>query len=137
METALGAREKAVAVREQMVAELERKVNAFPKELEAAVKKAVDEVTQRLSGDAKNREELQKSGFDGERKVLATKIDALEKTVKEQHEQLQKLSQQLEKSYQKVEDIAVKAVQSASAFQSATSLQQMVNEQARKQGQEK
>lgn len=136
-ESLLAAREKAVADREQAIADLERKVAAFPKELEVSVKKAVDEVTQRMTADAKNREELQKSGFDGERKVLVTKIDGLEKTVKEQHEQLSRLSQQLEKSYQKVEDIAVKAVQSASAFQSATSLQQMMSEQARKQGQEK
>jgi hypothetical protein len=57
--------------------------------------------------------------------------------VKEQHEQITKLTQQLEKSYQKVEDIAVKAVQSASAYQSAANLHQMITEQARKQSQEK
>ncbi len=136
MEAALGAREKAVADREKSVAELESKVNGFPNELDGAVKKAVQDVTSRLTTDAKNREELLKKEFDGERKVLTTKIDALEKMVKEQHEQIGRLSQQLEKSYEKVEDIAVKAVQSASAIQSGN-FQQMVNEQARKQGQEK
>jgi len=136
METSLGAREKAVADRERAIAELEQKVNGFPGELEAAVKKAVQDISGRLTADAKSREELLKKEFDGERKVLTTKIEALEKMVKEQHEQIGRLSQQLEKSYEKVEDIAVKAVQSASAFQSG-SFQQMVNEQARKQGQEK
>ncbi len=136
MEAALGAREKAVAERERVVADLEQKVNGFPGELESAVKKAVQDVTNRLAGESKNREELLKKEFDGERKVFTTRIDALEKTVKEQHEQVGRLSQQLEKSYEKVEDIAVKAVQSASAIQSG-SFQQMVNEQARKQGQEK
>ena len=115
---------------------MEQKVNGFPGELESAVKKAVQDVTNRLAGESKNREELLKKEFDGERKVFTTRIDALEKTVKEQHEQVGRLSQQLEKSYEKVEDIAVKAVQSASAIQSG-SFQQMVNEQARKQGQEK
>lgn len=136
METALGAREKVVAERERAVAELEAKVDSFPDEMDGAVKKAVQDATGRLTADAKNREELLKKEFDGERKVLTTRIDALEKSVKEQHEQIVRLTQQLEKSYEKVEDIAVKAVQSASAYQSG-SFQQMVNEQARKQGQEK
>jgi flagellar motility protein MotE (MotC chaperone) len=101
------------------------------------VKKAVQETTDRISADAGSREQLLKKEFDGEKKVLTTKIEALEKTVKEQHEQITKLTQQLEKSYQKVEDIAVKAVQSASAYQSAANLHQMITEQARKQSQEK
>lgn len=136
MESALSVREKAVADREATVADLEQKVAGFPNELEAAVKKAVQDVSSRLTAEAKGREELLKKEFDGERKVLSTKIEALEKTVKEQYEQIGRLSQQLEKSYQKVEDIAVKAVQSASAFSSG-SFQQMVSDQARKQAQEK
>jgi hypothetical protein len=137
MEIALTAREKAVAEREQEAGELKKKVDQFPKELEVAVKKAVQETTDRLVGESRAREELSGKGFDGELKVMTTKVVSLEQMVKEQREQITRLTQQLEKSYQKVEDIAVKAVQSASASQSTANLQQMIAEQARKQGQEK
>ncbi len=123
--------------RERLMTGSEDRVNSFPKELETAVKKAVLETTDRLSAEAKGREELLRKGFEGEQKVLTTRITSLEQTVKEQREQITRLTQQLEKSYEKVEDIAVKAVQSASASQSSANLQQMIAEQARKQGQDK
>jgi hypothetical protein len=137
MEAELATRERAVADREQRVADLENRVSSFPGELDVAVKKATQEASARLSGESKNREELLKREFDGERNVLTTKIEALEKTAKEQHEQISRLMAQLEKSYEKVEDIAIKAVQSVSASQSSANLQQMIAEQTRKQGQEK
>jgi hypothetical protein len=137
MESILAAREKAVVEKEQERAELEKKIVLFPKELEAAVKKAVQETTDRLAAETKGREELLAKGFEGEQKVSTTRIASLEQMVKEQREQIARLTQQLEKSYEKVEDIAVKAVQSASASQSTASLQQILAEQTRKQGQEK
>ncbi|MBW2674943.1 MAG: hypothetical protein JRD89_16270, partial [Deltaproteobacteria bacterium] len=59
--------------------------------------------------------------------------ESLEKTVKEQAEQISKLSGQLEKSYQKVEDIAVKAVEGSSNLQSLSNLQQMMADQSKRQ----
>jgi hypothetical protein len=137
LEDVLESREKAVAEREERMTDLENQVAGLSNELEGAVKKAIKETEARISMDAKYREELLKKEFEGERKVLTTKIEALEKTVSEQHEQIARLSQQLDKSYQKVEDIAVKAVQSASAAQSASGMQQLLNEQTRRQAQEK
>nr|HID59118.1 hypothetical protein [Desulfobacterales bacterium] len=52
-----------------------------------------------------------KREFDRERNVLITRIDSLEKMVKQQNEQIAKLSRQLEMAYQKVEDIPVKAIE--------------------------
>jgi uncharacterized coiled-coil protein SlyX len=69
--------------------------------------------------------------------VLTTKIDSLTKTVTEQSEQIARISQQLEKAYQKVQDIAIKAIEGSSNFKSMTSFQQLLTEQARKQPQEK
>ncbi|HRR42164.1 MAG TPA: hypothetical protein P5244_13090 [Syntrophales bacterium] len=43
-----------------------------------------------------------------------------------QAEQVAKLSAQLEKSYQKVEDIAVKAIEGSSNLKSLSNLQQMM-----------
>ena len=137
MERELDEREKAVAEREGELDELQKKVSSFPKEMETAINKATNETTEKVKLEAKNREELLKKELDGEKNVLTIRIESLERMVKEQSGQIAKLSQQLEKSYQKVEDIAVKAIEGSSNFKSLTSLQQLMTEQTRKQPQEK
>jgi hypothetical protein len=94
-------------------------------------------MTERLKGEAGSREELLRKEFDGERNVLNTRIESSEKTVKEQGEHIAKLSLQMEKAYQKVQDIAVKAIEGSSNAKSLANLQQLLNEQIRKQPQEK
>jgi len=137
MEKELTEREKAVAEREEELGELQKKVIAFPKEMENAVNKAVKETTEKITLEAKNKAELIRKEFDGERNVLTTRIESLEKTVKEQRVQISNLSEQLEKAYQKVQDIAIKSVEGSSNLKSLSSLQQLVSEQARRQPQEK
>ncbi len=136
MERELADREKAIVEQETELNELRKQVSAFPKELQAAVSKAVKEAVQSLESEAKNREELLKKEFDGERNVLNTRIESLEKTVTEQNEQIAKLSQQVEKAYGQVQDIAIKAIEGTSHSQPLTNLQQLMAEQARKQSPE-
>ena len=137
MQNELKEREKVVAQKEEELNELRRKASAFPKELETAVAKAIKETTDRLNLEAKNREELVKKEFIGERNVLTTRIESLEKSVKEQNEQIAKLSQQLEKAYQQVQEIAVKTIEGSSTIKSFANLQQWISEQTRKAPQEK
>ena len=137
MEKELTGREKAVAEREEELAELQKKVIAFPDEIKEAVNKAVKETTERITLEAKNKEELIRKEFDGERNVLKTRIESLEKTVKEQSGHIANLSGQLEKSYQKVQDIAIKSVEGSSNLKSFANLQQLASEQTRRQSQEK
>jgi hypothetical protein len=137
MESELREREKAIAEREDELNELRKKVSAFPKEMETAVAKAVKEATEKLNLEAKNREELQKREFVGERNVLTTRIESLEKMVKEQSEQITKLTQQLEKAYQQVQEIAVKTIEGSSNIKSFANLQQWISEQTRKSSQDK
>ena len=132
MDKELIERGQALARREEEVNELRARATAFPKEMEKAVSDAVKEVTARLSLEAKNKEELLKKEFEGERRVLATRIEALERLTKEQNDQITRLSQQLEKSYEQVQGIAVKAVEGSSNSKSLSTLQQLVAEQARK-----
>ena len=133
MEKDLAEREKAINEKEEEMNELRKNVSAFPKELETAVNKAVKETTERITAEAKNKEQLLNKEFEGERKVFTTRIESLEKTVEVQAEQISKFSGQLEKSYQKVEDIAVKAIEGSSNFKSLSNLQQMMVDQAKKQ----
>ena len=137
MENELKEREKAIAEHEGELNELRKKVTAFPKESETAVSKAIKETTDRLNLEAKNREELVKKEFIGERNVFTTRIESLEKIVKEQTEQIAKLSQQLEKAYQQVQEIAVKTIEGSSTIKSFANLQQWISEQTRKAPQEK
>ena len=136
MEKELADREKAIAEKETELNELRKQASAFPKELQSAVNQAVKEAIQRVESEAKNRDELLKKEFDGERNVLNTRIESLEKTVTEQNEQIAKLSQQVEKSYSQVQDIAIRAIEGTSRSQPLANLQQLMAEQTRKQSPE-
>jgi hypothetical protein len=131
------AREKAIGEREQELKELRARVDGLPKELETAIARAVKEATERLRADSTSREELSKREFAGERNVLTTRITALEQVVKEQAEQITRLSTQADKAYTQVQDIAVKAFEGSSASKSFASVQQFLAEQSRRPAQEK
>ena len=102
-----------------------------------AVAQAVKEVSNRLQAEAKAREDLLKKEFEGERNVFTTRIASLEKTGKEQADQLAKLAAQLEKAYQKIEDVAVKTIEGSAQTRAYANLQQLVADQLKKQAPEK
>ncbi|MFZ1982936.1 MAG: hypothetical protein WAU91_00905 [Desulfatitalea sp.] len=106
----LQQREKIVTEREQHVDHLEARVAAFPQELEAKLAQAVKAAVDSVKSENSKNEQLLKKGFEGEKNVLQTRINAMEQTVASQARQIDILTQQLEKAYEKVQDIAVKAV---------------------------
>ena len=132
-EKELVEREKAIAEKETELNELRKKVSSFPNEMESAVNKAVKETTDKLQQESENREELLKKDFNGERNVLTMRVKSLDETVKQQSEQITKLSQQLERAYQNIQGIAVKTVED----RSFSGLQGLLTEQTKKQSQEK
>jgi hypothetical protein len=105
--------------------------------LESALDKAVKETADRLKVEAKNREELLRKEFDGERNVFAARTEALEKMNKDLSDQSAKLSKQLEAAYQKVQEIAEKAIEGSSQAKSLADLQKLLAEQSRKSSAEK
>jgi DNA repair exonuclease SbcCD ATPase subunit len=111
----LAEREQAVARQEQESAELRAKVERFPKELESAVAREVKEALVRAELEAKYKTQLLQKEAEGEKNVLTTRIASLEQSAREQSDQIAKLSQQLEKSYLQVQNIAVKAVEGSSS----------------------
>jgi hypothetical protein len=133
----LAEREKSVADREKELVELRAKAAGFPKEMESAITQAVKEASEKLKLEAKNREEILQKGFDGERNVLATRNEALEKANKELVAANAKLTQQLEGAYQKVQEIAEKTVEGASQSKSLNDLQRLLLEQGRKSNPDK
>jgi len=132
MERELALRETAIAERENDLETLRKRAEAFPKELEEAVNKAILETAENKKKEYENQKELMAKEFTGERNVLTARIDSLEKTIKEQNQQISKLSSQLEKSYTQVQDIAVKAVEGSHTMKSFGNLEQIISEQSRK-----
>lgn len=136
-EKELAEREKVIAGQEEDLRELREQVAGFPKEIEKAVSNAVKEATDRVKMDAKNKDDLLRKEFEGERNALKTRLESLEKVAGEQNDRIAKLTEQLEQSYQKVQDIAVKAVEGSGGFKSLSSIQQLIDEQMKKQTQER
>ena len=133
----LAEREKVVVEKERELAELRSKATSFPKELEAALNAAVKEASDKLKLEAKNREELLRKEFEGERNVLNARNEALERACKDLNAANVKLAQQLEAAYQKVQIIAEKTVEGTSQSRSLAELQKLLIEQSRKTTTEK
>lgn len=131
-EKELSERERILAEKEAELATLRTKASAFPKELDAAVGLAVKEASEKLKLEAKNREDLAKKEFEGERNVLTTRIESLEKTVKDLTEQNNRQGKQLEAAYQKLQEIAEKTIESAGQSKTLADLQKLLVEQGRK-----
>ncbi len=132
----LDEREVKVKEREKFVNDLQKQVDEFPGRLDAMVGKAVKEVTERLTGEAGKNEELLKKEYEGEKNVLKTRIESMEGIVAEQAKQIADLSMRLEKSYGKVQDIAVKAIEGSSASHRISAIEQHFMERKAVQSQE-
>jgi uncharacterized coiled-coil protein SlyX len=89
---------------------LQKEVESFTKRNETAVKSAIAETTDRLSRDHERDKALMEARFEGEKNVLLGKIEALEKMVTSQAAQISDLSKKNEQAYEKVQDIANRAV---------------------------
>jgi len=106
----LDVREEAIAKCEQEMAALQKEVDTFPKRIEAAVEKAGKDTITRLTHDFEKDKALMESRFEGEKNVLVSKIESLEKLVESQAAQIADLSRRHEHAYEKVQDIANRAV---------------------------
>jgi hypothetical protein len=113
---------------------LRAKAAAFPGELTATVDKSVKDAIDKLKLEAKNREDLLAKVFEGERNVLTTRLESLEKMAKDLSDQNGRLGKQLEAAYQKVQEIAEKTIESAGQSRSLADLQKLLVDQGRKTG---
>ena len=136
MERELAEREHTVSEKERELKELQHKTQLFPAELAKAVNKAVQEATERSERETSGREALLNSRFEGERNVMKTRIESLEKTIAEQSAQIERMALQLEKSYGQVQDIAVKAIEGSSSLKAFSASQQAAAESSRKPSRE-
>lgn len=109
----LEAREKSITEKESEMARLQKEVETFPQKLNTDVQKAVTATTERLTSDFEKAKKLLEAQHEGETNVLKSKIEYLEKLVSSQEAQMVQLAKRHEQAYEKVQDIANRAVASA------------------------
>lgn len=108
----LEERQEALEKEEIDLRDLRKRVELFPKELEKSVQDAVDIARAEEQGKARVARDLLEKQVDGERAIAKLKIENLEKTVKEQADEVRALKSQLEQATRQVKDIAVSVIDS-------------------------
>jgi hypothetical protein len=125
--------EKALAEREKQFKEFKEKVERFPKDLEAAIKKAKEEGAGIARSQAKVKTDLVAKEIAGEEEVYQLKIHALEEEVAIQTAQIDRLAQQVESALKQAQELAVKAIEGSSSYTSFQALKEIALEQAKNQ----
>jgi hypothetical protein len=114
VEKELVEREASILAKEKEFERLNSQVEAFPKQLDKAVKDTEKTVMERLEVKYKHQEELTIKGMEGERKLYKQTIEALEAKINAQNDLIQQSTQKANIAGQQVQDIAIKAIESAS-----------------------
>ncbi len=120
LEKAWLERESALSARERELVDLRARVEAFPAELEQAVKKAEQTVTERLQFTYQYEKAMLAKETENERKLSQQIIKSLEAKIKEQDEQIRQLTQKAGEAGMQVQNIAIKAIEGASTWRGFT-----------------
>lgn len=126
-------REKTIAEREKLFEESKAKVEAFPKEKEAAIKKAAEEGKGIAHYQAKTKSDLYAKEVEGQKRFYEQRLQSLEQTINNQEARIQNLSKQLESALKQVQDLAVKAIEGNSNVNSYQAIKEIALEQAKSQ----
>lgn len=112
------ANQKSFAAREAVLAQQARelaahkaRLEAFPQELDEAVKRAREEAIKEGAADARVRAELLEKETEANRKVYAMQIESLEQTLAKQAEQVDALQDKLRLALDQVQQLAIRAVE--------------------------
>jgi uncharacterized coiled-coil protein SlyX len=126
-------REKLIAEREKQFEEYKAKVEAFPKEKEAAIKKATEEGKGIAHYQAKVKADLYAKEVEGQKRFYEQRLQSLEQTITNQETRIQNLSKQLESALKQVQDLAVKAIEGTANVNSYQAIKEIALEQAKSQ----
>ncbi len=130
-------REKTISDKEKLFEEAKAKVEAFPKEKEAAMKKATEEGKGIAHYQAKIKSDLYGKEVEGQKRFYEQRLQSLEQTITNQENRIQNLSQQLASALKQVQDLAVKAIEGSSNVNSYQAMKETALEQAKTQAKNK
>jgi hypothetical protein len=113
-EAELAAREQAVSAREGELAGLVARVDAFPKELDAAVAREAARVRAEVEERARVEAALKGKDVEGAEKLLKLQIANLDKMVKEQAGRIDELQAEVKAANEKAQALALKVIEGSS-----------------------
>lgn len=116
VEKELNEREKTLAEREQEFEELKSKVAEFPILLNKEIEQAKHLLSEQLVTQFKFEKELFEKETVGENRLLQQTIASLEAKIKEQEQLITSLNKKTDTASEQVQSIAMKALESASAY---------------------
>ncbi|KAF3887123.1 MULTISPECIES: coiled-coil domain-containing protein [Nostocales] len=126
-------REKTISEQEKQFEESKAKVEAFPKEKEAAIKKATEEGKGIAHYQAKIKADMFAKEVEGQKRFYEQRLQSLEQTIGNQESRIQNLSKQLESALKQVQDLAVKAIEGTANVNSYQAMKEIALEQAKSQ----
>ncbi|MDJ0695688.1 hypothetical protein [Mastigocoleus sp. MO_188.B34] len=133
-EKAWEERENTIAEQEKEFEEYKSKVEAFPSEKQAAIKKATDLGKGIAQYQARVKSDLYATEVEGQKNFYEQRLQSLENTISNQQERIVNLSEQLESALQQVQDLAVKAIEGNANLNSYQAMKEIALEQAKVQG---
>lgn len=129
--------EKVISELEKQFEESFAKVEAFPKEKEAAIKKATEEGRGIAYYQAKIKSDLSAKEVDGQKRFYEQRLQSLEQTISNQDTRIQNLTKQLDSALKQVQDLAVKAIEGSANVNSYQAIKEIALEQAKTQAKNK
>jgi uncharacterized coiled-coil protein SlyX len=126
-------REKVISEREKQFEEYKAKVEALPKDKEAAIKRATEEGKGIAHYQAKIKSDLYGKEVEGQKRFYEQRLQSLEQTITNQETRIQNLSKQLDSALKQVQDLAVKAIEGSANVNSYQAIKEIALEQAKSQ----
>jgi len=130
-EKAWAEKEKSIADRENEFAEYKRKYEAAEGELQKEVKKAEAEGRAVVEREHKVKLALYNADTDANQKALELRISTQKELIKNQDEQVKKLSVQLENALKQAQSLALKALEGTANAESFSAIREIAVEQAK------
>ena len=124
-------REAALKEREAELLNLRQEVELFPSRLKKEVESAVAQAVGAAKQAHETKVTLLTKDTEADKRVAALQIKGLEETGAKQAAQISDLQQQLAAAKQQVQDIAVKALESAAGAKTLEEVRQIAREQAK------
>lgn len=109
-------RERILVENQPLFAEYQKKVEAFPAELDEAVKKAREEEIKEVHQKAKVESDLREKEWESTKQSYEFKIQSLEQAIQQQTEQIDNLSTQLQDALKQAQSLALKAFDNSSSI---------------------
>ena len=112
----LELRESQIGEKENELASLREQVSQFPETLQEAIEKTKLETEEAVKKQYQFEMQLNQKELAGEKRLYEQKVESFLEKIKEQENLIKTLTTRVDQSGKQVQDIAVKAVEGASAL---------------------